>query len=609
VVPGRLGLPAFRILPYTQARRSRATMANPLRSFRSETIAGKPGVANVPFRRSLWAVAALAFILLTTRAVELGDTQVYANEIVEHIGKSPFGNGNSLWEFGHLLWRPLGWLILTLSSPLIPARTDWTPFMQASFVLIVISVSSALIAIALWYAIAMRVSASRRTVFLIVLAAACSHGVLLYAHSGCAYIPGLTCLTASLYFLLGRRTIAGAAFFALSALIWFPFILAGAALLLLAACPAADWSEPLKDSFAQFDRAAAIRFLSLSAAIVVLVYGLALWARQISSVKEALNWYSAANHGFSQSGKLVRMATGLPRSFLYLGKDGILYKRFLRHDPYSPVTLRELARASLWKLVAFYLFMVCLLYEMLRRPRPGWLLLVFAAVSVPVLFFAVVILEPGAPERYLPVLPFLVVSIAWALRDFGSRRRLTQFFVAAFLVCVIFTDGYSFAAPRVSAQNSASLARVSDLRSRLADTGLAMVTTNQDNLDETLNRLAFDDINRPAPLPLYDIIEPANIRVLTWRQDLAARTIKVWANGGDVWVSTRVWSLKPQPSWNWVEGDDPRISWADLPRFFTTLNTDAESGGPDGFLRLARNDANLALLTRLAASTPTAPHD
>jgi hypothetical protein len=259
--------------------------------------------------------------------------------------------------------------------------------------------------------------------------------------------------------------------------------------------------------------------------------------------------------------------------------------------------------------VAFYLFVACLLYEMLRRPRPGWLLLVFTAVSVPVLFFAVVILEPGSPERYLPALPLLVVASAWSLRDFQSRRRVTQFLIAAFLVCVVFTDGYSFAAPRVSAENAASLARVSDLRSRLADTGLAMVATNQDSLEETLSRLAFDDINRPAPLPLYDIIEPANIRVLTWRQDLAARTLKVWADGGDVWVSTRVWSLKPQPSWNWVEGDDTRISWTDLPRFFATLNTDAESGGPDGFLRLARNDANLAVLTRLAVSSPTGRQD
>ncbi len=130
-----------------------------------------------------------------------------------------------------------------------------------------------------------------------------------------------------------------------------------------------------------------------------------------------------------------------------------------------------------------------------------------------------------------------------------------------------------------------------------------MIATNQDALEETLNRLAFDDINRPAPFPVYDIIEPASSRILTWRQDVAARTLTVWSNGGDVWVSKRVWSSRPQASWNWVEGDNPRVSWIDLPRFFSILNTDAESGGPDGFLRLARSDANFGVLTRLAGPT------
>ncbi len=419
---------------------------------------------NAPFPRSLWAVAAFAFILLITRAVELGDTQVYANEIVEHIGKSPFGHGNSLWEFGHLLWRPLGWLLLSVASAPLRTWTGWTPFMQASFVLIALSVTSALVAVALWYAIVMRASGSRWTAFLVVVAAASSHGVLLYAHSGCAYIPGLTCLTASLYFLLrAKGQQSPGRFFLLfsAALVWFPFILAGTALLLVAACPTAGWSRSLRESFAKVDWTSAIRFISLSASLVILAYGFAIYARQISSFKEAVSWYSSASHGYSQSGKLIRMVTGLPRSFLYLGKDGVLYKRFLHHDPYSPVTLRELTGASLWKLAAFYLFIGALLYELLRRPRPGWLLLVIGAVSAPVLFFAVVILEPGSPERYLPALPFLVVTSAWALRDFRSGGRVTQFVIAAFLFCVVFNNIYSFAAIRVSAQNAASLTRVS----------------------------------------------------------------------------------------------------------------------------------------------------
>jgi hypothetical protein len=336
---------------------------------------------------------------------------------------------------------------------------------------------------------------------------------------------------------------------------------------------------------------------------VLLVYGLAIYARQISSVHGVLEWYSAAGHGLSQTGRLTRMATGLPRSFLYLGKDGILYKRFLKHDPYAIVTLRDLA-GSFWKLAAYYLFAGCFAYEMLRRPRAGWLLALIAAGTLPVIFFAVFVFEPSSAGRYLPFLPFIALGTAWVLRDLQTKRRVTQLAIAAFLILVVLTNGYSFFAPRVSGHNATAHSRVSGLRSRLNGAGLAMVATNRDELEETQSRLVFDNINRPAPLPVYDIIEPGNSRTLMWRQELAARTLKAWAAGGEVWVSRRMGSPLPEPSWNWVEGDDPRVSWKDVPRFFATLNTDTESGGTDGFLRLATNQSNLGVLTPLAGGAP-----
>jgi hypothetical protein len=578
-------------------------MPTSFRSSPSDIIAGGSDVlpTSHPLRRSVWIAAVLAIILMTTRAVELGDTQGYANDIVDHLGKSPFGAGNSLWEFGHLLWRPLGWVMLTLLSPLLSALTNWTPTMQASFVLIAMSAVCALIAVVFWYAIARRATGSSGVAFMVVIATACSHGFLLYAHSGCAYITGLAFLTIGVYFLLARRIVAGAVFYGLSALIWFPFILAGAGLLLLAAGPSENWNASLGERFAKPDRAGAIRFIVLSATVVLFVYGFALYARRVSSFDEAGAWVNAARHGYSESNRVARIATGLPRSFLYLGKDGILYKRYLRRDPYAPVSPGRIAGASLWKLAAFDLFVVCLLYELLRKPRSGWMLLLFGAGVGPVIFFAVAIFEPGSPERYLPALPFFVLATAWVLRDVAVRRRVTQLVIAAFLLCVVLANVYSFAAPRVSAENAASLSRIADLRRRLSGSGVAMLTTNQDDLEQTLNRLAFDDINRPTPIAVYDIIEPGNTQVLTWRRNLADRTLKAWRRGGEVWVSKRVWSARPLPPWNWVEGDDPRISWKELPPFFASLNVDAESGGPDGFLRLARNQTNIALLESLAA--------
>lgn len=551
---------------------------------------------------SLWLAAVLGLILLMTRATEFGDTPAYASDIVHRLGRSPFGRGNPLWEFGHLLWRPLGWVLLTLTSPLLSRLTTWTPVMQAEFVLIVVSTLCALASIVMWHAIVLCAGGSRGVAFLVAVGVACSHGFLFYAHSGCAYVPGLTFLTASLYLLLIRRTKSAACFYALAVLTWLPYIFAGAGLLILAAWPFGSESRPMSMNFGRADWRGAFRFVAVSAVIVVGVYGAALWARQISSIVEARDWVAAAGHGSAPGRKIIRIATGLPRSLFYLGKDGILYKRYLWHDPYAPVTLGGIISASLWKLAAFYLFVACLLYELMRRPRSGWMLLVFCAGVAPIIFFAVVIFEPSSPERFLPAFPFLVMALAWILRDVPARPRVTQLFIGAFLVVVILTNGYSFAAPRVDAENSAQLARVADLRARLTAAGMAMVTTNQDDLEPTLNRLAFDKINRPAPLLVYDIVEPGNVRVQEWRQQFAAQSLKIWRNGGDVWVSKRVWSARPAPSWNWAEGDDPRISWKELPQFFATLSTDAESGGPDGFRRIAHNEANLALLTPLAAA-------
>ena len=554
-----------------------------------------------PVRRSFWIAIVLAVILLSTRPVELGDTRVYANDIVGHLGKSLFGPANSLWEPGHVLWRPLGWALLSLASSPLSALTDWTPFMQASFVLMAVSVLCALVTVVLWHAMVIRMTGSKGLAFMVAIAMACSDGFLLRVASGSAYIPGLMCITASLCFLGRGKTILGALFYGLSVLLWLPFILAGPALLLLAACPSWNWNTPLKEIFAKVDLAGAIRFTVISATIVVLVYGFAIYALRASSAGEAENWFVAANHGYSPNIKLVRIASGLPRSFLYLGRDGILYKRFLWHDPYSPVTLWNIAIATSWKLIAFYLFCACLLYELLRRPRSGWLVLFFMAGVAPIILFALTLFETGSAERYLPALPFLLIATAWALRDFPASRRVTQFGIAAFLLCVVLTNGYSFAAPRISAEDLGSLARVADLRSRLTSASIVMVTTDQDDLDVTVNRLAFDNVNRPTPMHMYYVIRMGNVQVLSWRQELAARTLTVWKHGGDVWVSNRLWSPRPLPSWNWVEGDDRGISWRELPQFFAALNTDAVSGGPDGFRRLARNEANRALLTPLGA--------
>ena len=549
-----------------------------------------------------FTVAVFVAVLVATRARVLGDTEYYVSQIVPYLGQAPTGNGNLLWEFGHLLWRPLGWVLTTVLSPLLSSVTDWTPYMQASFVLISIGVLSGIVTVALWYLLIADLAGSDTMASLVALGFAFSHGFLLYAHSGCAYIPGLAAITGSLYALRNGRIVWGAVLYALGTLLWFPFILAGAALL-IAAAYRGDWRAAVASSWKDLDLRRALRFSAVAAVCIVMIYGAALAARDISSVSEAKAWAADSQHGWVQSIRFIRIGTGLPRSFLFLGRDGVLYRRFLFHDPYAPVSMADLVRASLWKIAVFDVFAFCLLYELLRRPRAAnWVSAMLALAAVPVLIFAVFLFEPGSPERYLPALPFLLMAVAWVLRDLRTARRITQWVIVGFLVCVALNNGYSFFRPLVSREDQVSSLRVEGFRSHLTNSSVVVVLTIQDPLDEVVNRSPFGSINRPFPLPIFDAVE--GFKASTWRARLAERFQLALTEGGQVWVSKRLWSPRPLPEWYWVEGEDPQMHWADVPRFARQLETDADSGGDDGFRRLAQNQSNRQFLAEVLASIP-----
>lgn len=563
--------------------------------------ARKSHIRSFPALRGLWIIAAFSLLLVCTRGPSIGDTIDYAKEVAENIGRSPFGRNSSLWEFGHLLWRPLGLALYAVSSPVLSALTDWTPLMMSAWVLTAVSALCGVVTVYLWYQLLLPVVRSRKTSFLITLAVACTHGFLLYTHSGCAYIPGLMCVTASLYCLKRESLTAAAVFYAVGALLWFPYILAGPGLFAIVVAPD-NWSQPLPESFRANRLRRAFRFTIISALIVIAVCFMGTQVRRITSVAEARAWMSAANHGFAQSQRAARLVTGLPRSFYFLDKDGILLKRFLRHDPYAPVGLASLLRTSMWKIAAFFLFIGCLFLELRKKPRAVWAVIVLGAGSLPVLFFAIFLFEPSMPERYLPAYPFLLLAVGSAFGDFPRTGSVPRFIMAAVLTSVVFNNVSSFAAPRVTGMDAESWQRVAQLRTRLRGASEAIIVTNQDRLEEYIGRSIFGRINRPDVFRTYDVIEPGSLRMLQWREEFAAEALRIWKNGGEVWLSQRLFSAKPEPDWNWVEGDDPKEIWTDLPKFFGALQTDAALDGKDGFARLARNAANEAFLTPVAAS-------
>src|ERR671921_772167 len=69
-------------------------------------------------------VAAYILILWLTASLNIGDTPIYVDAILRVLsgGSTRFwdhGGFLSFWEFGHLLWRPLGWLSFKVLRPLL----------------------------------------------------------------------------------------------------------------------------------------------------------------------------------------------------------------------------------------------------------------------------------------------------------------------------------------------------------------------------------------------------------------------------------------------------------------------------------------------------------
>lgn len=548
----------------------------------------------------LLLLAAFLLLAVGTRGFYLGDTMTYSLDVAHYFGKSPVGSGNMLWEFGHLIWRPLGWALLQLGAPLLAGVTSWGPVPMAAFLLIAVSLLSGALTVLLWYELALEACESRRVAFSVAFGFACANAFLTYIHSGTPYVPGLFCVTASLWTLRrpGERAIyVSAALLAAAALLWFPYVLAAPGVLLFAAqrtAPGAKTARVLTPAALKLGT----RFMLVFSVVLGLGFIGGAAARRIGSLSEARAWAAGSSHGWSQSGRAVRLVTGVPRAFLFIGNDGVLYKRFLKKDPYAPVTVSDLARVSLWKILAFGVFLAALLWALWRSAAAGagWL---FAAGALPTLLFAVFVFEPGSPERYFPAYPFLVLAAASVLRGFPAVRRLPQLAVAAFLACMVATNVYSMYRPRMDRQDAESIARLAPLRAQLRDRSLVALLTNKDEILAAANRSPLSAINLPAPLNFYDVLEPATLRILTWREEFASEVLAAWSAGGDAWVSRRLWNRRPLPAWNWAEGDDPHITWDQIPAFFASLHTDAEVGGADGFVRLARDPANQVVLTSI----------
>jgi hypothetical protein len=553
-----------------------------------------------PFNRSaswkfaLVAILASVVLFAVTVPASTADTPEYVAHILSYHQHRP---DVPLWEFGHLLWRPLGYAVWQLTHPLLSSWSQDNPVLEITADFVGINFLVGLILAPLLFFLCRRLGLS------VVNAAGVASGFMLsstilnYAHTGMSYNPGLAAQMAGLLLILnavespgrGRlyAVLAGTAL-AVSFLLWFPYVLTVPVVLLAGwmVHPTGNPSGRPDEAIFASDR---LRVIALATAATVAIglatFGIGAVIEHIASFLALKQWILNSAHGMMVERRLARLPTGLTRSFFYLGSDGIVMKRFAMGDPYAPVHTLDLIRAGIWKVLLVFLAMLILFVTLARRRSTWPALILLAAGWIPTLAFSLFLFETSEPARYEPAYPSLLIGLC-SLFLLPREIRLPRWFFATFfvLLAIVNLKAYVWDLRSLAA---ATNQRVLLIHEHTAHGGVAFVLSFRDGASSYMQKLPFSRLNRPGALPLFHVIEAGNISVVTWRKSAACRILQAWDEGGETWLSTRLVAQRPKPEWEWAEFDDLRVRWVDLPAFFTRFETNGRIGGEDGFVRVA----------------------
>src|SRR5581483_2422298 len=172
-----------------------------------------------------------AAIVMATHYIFFADTLVYVRHIL-HFDRDPVSGRADFWDFGHLLWRPLGWLLFHVFGGLFPYAKTGESHLTLIVLLVIVNILASLITILLFQSLARRFVNGGWASF-VAISLLCFHAFLNYIQTGTAYLPGLMWLTLSLWCTVrametqkdAYAVLSGVAG-ALAAMFWFPYIVA-----------------------------------------------------------------------------------------------------------------------------------------------------------------------------------------------------------------------------------------------------------------------------------------------------------------------------------------------------------------------------------------------
>ena len=465
---------------------------------------------------------------LMTGAHFMGDTVVYVNAVWR----------GELLEFGHLLFFLLAWTV-SRAVMLISGLYPWDSIM---LVLLALSWLGGLAAVVLLHSLVRHVARREAVALLVTLGLIFAHAFLNYAQSGTSYIPGLALLLGGLRLMVPRdpggigpgRAVAAGVLLGMAVGFWVPFVLAVPAVLL----------APLFLAPTAPGRAGSvIRAGAGLGSTLLLLFGGAAAVQGYFTVAAWQEWIAASGHGITEIGGFRRMVFGFARSFLFMGDQGALFKRYLLGDPWNPVSLSSLG-LSVSKLLLFYGFLGLMVLELLRAREGRRMLALLALAAVPVLGFAW-FWQGGDLERYLPLYPFLFLGVAWFLAH-GRWRLADRVLGAIGLAAVMLLNTSAMAKPVLAQRQDAVVARLGAVEERWKPASLLVVPTNQDEIFGFFWNFPLHPINRARGLTVTYVIEPGTDLVPVWRQNIRTRIADAWGSGGDVWLSRRLFAERPE---------------------------------------------------------------
>jgi hypothetical protein len=381
---------------------------------------------------------------------------------------------------------------------------------------------------------------------------------------------------------------------AISLLLWMPYLWSVLGVLLFPLLLKKNTPERRKILLTSGLTSTIVLGLFLCGAVAIL---------HLHSIKEVSEWISASQHGDETRGAL-RVLFGLPRSFINMGNDAIVFKRYLLHDPYNPVTLSDLFLNSIWKIGFFYLVCICMIAAFIRQKTNLPKLILFAIGCFPVLIFAVQF-DGAAVERYLPLYPFILIMFSGMIdiiRSQGLFMRKAGIAVAvAFPALCVFINGKTMNRATLIHTRTDQQNEIRPLLTVLRP-GSIILTPSLDELEGYAVLNPDDSITRTPGFEPIGLAELGTKQVLQWKHILHDSSMAAWARGGDVWLWYRLIEKRPKREWNWVEGADPHIHWRDFPGLFNILDLSPSDVVPRlSFIKMSLTDHNKMLLDSAAS--------